>query len=175
MRFARLHADTLLFRDIIEMTQQEYDDLLVSNPAKAALLRPLVTDPQPTFDPATHKVEPGPIVIEATQARETWVVVAKTPEELEADELAEELAQVEARLTNLNEAIDEHQAVLAIPYSEPPIAANNTQEIAALRDRMRTAEQAIRGVERDLILTMRSAKWLLREARQRLNTALAAV
>jgi hypothetical protein len=85
MRFARLNPGLLTFKDIVEMEQAEYDALLISNPPKAALLRPLVTDPLPTIDPATQKIVAGPIVIEATQARETWVVVAKTAEEIQAD------------------------------------------------------------------------------------------
>jgi hypothetical protein len=165
-----------LLRDIIDLTQQEYDALLVSNPPKAALLRPLVTDPLPTIDPVTQRIVTGPIVIEATQARETWTIVAKTAEEIadeaEAAAIAADLAQVETRLTNLVDAINQHQAVLDIPYSEPAQEATNGLEITALRLRMKNAEQAIRGVERDLILTMRSVRWLLRETRKRLNESL---
>lgn len=165
MRFARLHPDTLLFRDIIEMTQQQYDALLISNPNKAALLRLLVTDPLPTINAAIEKIVVGPIVIEAAQARETWTVVPKTADELEADELEAEQSQIANRITNINEAIDEHQAILAIPYSEPPPAATNGLEITALRDRMRVAEQLLRVLERDMILTMRSTKWTMRKLR----------
>ena len=84
MRFARLHPN-LSLRDIIEMSQQEYDALVISNPNKAVLLRPLVTDPLPTINAAIEKIVAGPIVIEATQARETWTVVAKTQAEIDAD------------------------------------------------------------------------------------------
>jgi hypothetical protein len=85
MRFARLHPSTLLFKDIIEMSQQDYDALVISNPNKAALLRPLVVDPLPTINAAIEKIVAGPIVIEALQARETWTVVAKTQAEIDAE------------------------------------------------------------------------------------------
>lgn len=172
MRFARLFPETLLLRDIIEMSAQEYADLQVTNPAKAALLRPLVTDPLPTVT-ALQKIASGPIVIEATQARETWIVVNKTASELEAEELEAEQSQIADRLDKLNAAIAEHQAVLDIPYVELPPAATNGLEITALRDRMRVVERQVRSVERDLIVTMRSVKWTLRKLRTGVQAAAA--
>jgi hypothetical protein len=171
MRFARLFPVTLLLKDVIQLTQQQYAALQVSNPTKAALLRPLVTDILPTIT-ALQKIVAGPIVVEATQARETWLVVNKTASELEIEELETEQSQIADRITKINDAIAEHQAVLDVPYSEPAPAATNGLEITALRDRMRVAERAIRSVERDLIVTMRSTKWTLRKLRT--NTVVAA-
>jgi hypothetical protein len=168
MRFARLQQD-LSFRDLIEMEVTAYNDLLISKPDRAALLRPLVIDPSPTITTAEKVVE-GPIVVELTQARQTWTVVDKTAEDLEAEDLLAELAQVTARIDNLNAAIDEHAAILAVPYSEPVAAATNGAEITALRTRMKDTEQALRKVERDLVLNMRVSRWLMREARRRLST-----
>lgn len=169
MRFARLQQD-LSFRDLVEMEVTAYNDLLISKPDRAALLRPLVIDPSPTVTSIQKAVE-GPIVVELTQARQTWTVVDKTAEDLEAEDLLSELTQVTARIDGLNAAIDEHVAVLAIPYSEPAIAATNGAEINALRVRMKDTEQALRRVERDLVLNMRASRWLMREARRRLSAS----
>jgi hypothetical protein len=173
MRLARLFPD-LSFRDVVLMETQAYNDLQVSNPARYALLRVLVTDPLPTIT-NLQRIVAGPVVIEALQARETWTVIDKTPQEIadeaEAAAIAADLLQVQNRLDNLVEAINQHQAVLDVPYSEPPQAGTNALEITALRLRTRNAEQAIRGVERDLILAMRSARFLLRETKHRLSAA----
>lgn len=175
MRFAKLSPDLLSVIEVVDIEESVYLNWVATGNPKAQFMRYLVTDAQPTFDPATQVLEVGPYVIEATQVRETWVVRAKTAAELEADALAQELQQVQNRLDNLVAAIDEHQAVLNVPYNEPAPAGSNALEIAALRDRMRVAEQTVRSVERDLILTMRSTRWLLREAKQRLTSAAAAM
>jgi hypothetical protein len=163
MKFARLNPD-LTFLDIILMEQSAYNDLLISNPAEAALLRPLVVDPLPTPS-SLEKVVEGPVVIEATQARQTWILVPKTPEDLEADLIAAELDQLNNRIDNLVVAINDYQARLDIPYVEPARDGNNATEIDNLRVRVRAIERNERDLYRDLILTMRSARWLLRRAR----------
>lgn len=165
MRFLRLHSNTLTARDIIELSQEKFDSLAFTNPNKAALLRVLVTDPLPSFNPAIEKVEAGSIIVEATQARETWQVVPKTADDLEQDDLENELAQVTARINNLGTAISDYQAILDVPYSEPTKEPTNGAEIDALRVRMRQAERNFRDVYRDLILVMRSTRWILRRIR----------
>lgn len=64
---------------------------------------PLVADAQPAFDSATQKLVVGGYVVEATQVRQTWSVVALSAAELDdnADTTeAEQLRQVYTALKN---------------------------------------------------------------------------
>lgn len=64
-------------------------------PHPAGAVRPRVDDPLPAFDPATQKVVEGTPIVEPTQVRRTWTVVALTAAELDnlADKATAELAR----------------------------------------------------------------------------------
>jgi hypothetical protein len=61
----------------------ELDPALVAGlaPNKRDTLRTYSEDPRPA-DTATHYARIGPIVVDATTARRTWEMVAKTPEQV---------------------------------------------------------------------------------------------
>lgn len=90
--YARLDPLTLLVRDAVELTAEQYA-ALNGNP-KQAYIRPLVADPQPT-PTASQYVIAGPYVVEPTRVRKTWAVVEKSAEEIAAE------AEQEARLADL--------------------------------------------------------------------------
>jgi hypothetical protein len=87
MRFVLLDLLTGLVASVINLDASVYDRLVSTGNPKANALRPLVTDPQPTPGP-TQRVVKGPIVVEPTQARETWVIAQKTAEEIAAEQEA---------------------------------------------------------------------------------------
>jgi len=84
--YARL-TETGSLLDLVDITPEQYA-ALAGNP-KQSRLRLLVTDAQPTPS-ATQYVAPGPVVIEPTQARRTWVLVAKSAAQIDAETLAAE-------------------------------------------------------------------------------------
>lgn len=86
--------------------------------------------------------------------------------QIEADALAVERAGLAAQIDKLTLAIDQYQALLDVPYSEPAQAGTTALEITALRARMRSSERGARDIWRDLISTMKSAKYLLRQSRR---------
>lgn len=53
-------------------------------PSKRATLRLYSEDPRPTPS-ATQYVAPGPVVVDETTARKTWLLVEKTAEQIAAD------------------------------------------------------------------------------------------
>lgn len=99
--YARL-SEAGEFRDTVELTPDQYH-AFDGNP-KQQLLRPFITDAQPV-PLSTQTVQPGPIVVELTQVRQTWILVDKTAAELAAEtEAAERIAdvtQIMTVLTNL--------------------------------------------------------------------------
>ena len=87
MRFALLDLLTGQVSSVVNIDAGVYERLVSTGNPKALALRPLVTDTQPTPGP-TERVVKGPFVVEATRARETWVIVQKTAEELAAEQEA---------------------------------------------------------------------------------------
>lgn len=87
MRFVLLDLLTGLVASVINIDVGVYERLVSTGNQKANALRPLVTDPQPTPG-QTQRVVKGPIVVEPTQARETWVITQKTAEEIAAEQEA---------------------------------------------------------------------------------------
>lgn len=99
MKYARIDPLTQAVT-IIEIEQATYEALVEAANPKAAYLRPLVIDPRPT-PTASQVVNPGPIVIEPTQARQTWVLVSKSAEQLADETQQTELAQLKAMIATL--------------------------------------------------------------------------
>jgi hypothetical protein len=99
MRFVLLDLLTGLVASVINLDAGVYERLVSTGNPKAQALRPLVTDARPTPGP-TERVVNGPILVEPTQARETWVIVQKTSEELLAEqEAAERVAEYQSLRT----------------------------------------------------------------------------
>lgn len=67
-----------------DLTPEQYASLAQS---KRDTLRVYSIDPQPT-PPSTQYVVAGPVVVDATTARKTWLLVDKSPEQLEAEAFA---------------------------------------------------------------------------------------
>lgn len=65
-----------------ELTEEQYAALLVNG--KAAILRAYSVDPQPQPLPSQY-VQPGPLAIDDTSARRTWVLVDKSAEQMAAE------------------------------------------------------------------------------------------
>lgn len=141
-RFARLNAD-LTLRDIIDIAQATYD-ALAGNP-KQALLRPLTIDVQPV-PLATQVVDPGPIVIEPTQARQTWALRLKTLAEIERDALAVELQQIDLLITDLQTQRDVTRATWD-GYTAAQLRAEQWRDRQAL---LRLAVFAARRIRRGM-------------------------
>ena len=79
--YARLDPLTMLVRDIVRLTPEQYA-ALDGNP-KQTFVRPLVTDAQPV--PTNAQVlRAGPYVVESNQVRKTWVLVDKSADEIAA-------------------------------------------------------------------------------------------
>ncbi len=158
--YARLTPDKLALEQTVELTTEE---LAALGEWKQSFMRLYVIDAQPTPS-ATQKVIDGAPLIDETSYHRTWALIDKSAAELEAEAISTEKAELEDRITKLKAAIDQYQALLDVPYAEPAQAGSNALEITALRDRMRDQERAMRDVYRDLILAMKSARWLCRDA-----------
>ena len=102
--YARLDPLTMLVRDIVRLTPEQYA-ALDGNP-KQALVRPLVTDAQPVPTSA-QLLRAGPYVVEPNQVRKTWVLVDKSAEEIaaEAEQAARtvDLAQIRSVITAMRD------------------------------------------------------------------------
>lgn len=103
-RFARLNAAANAVAEIIDIDPEIYAALLATGNPKAQFLRPLVTDAAPTPTATQHLVR-GPVVIEPTQARETWLLVDKTADELAAETAATDRAATLQQLKALQAAL----------------------------------------------------------------------
>jgi hypothetical protein len=104
---------------------------------------PLVIDAQPTPG-ANQVVVSGGIMFEETQARQTWSLRDMTADEIEAEALALELAQIDTLLAN----IDTQNAVTNAQFN----AMTTAQKFDVLR------------ADRNHLL--RAAKFLLRRAKR---------
>lgn len=99
MRFVVIDLRTGFVALVVDIDAAIYQHLVASGNPKAAALRQLVSDPVPTPG-ANQRVIAGPIVVEPTRARETWVVVDKTAEEIAAEqEAASRAAEYQAPRT----------------------------------------------------------------------------
>ena len=104
---------------------------------------PLVIDAQPVPS-ATQRVEFSGYVFEPTQVRQPWALVDKTADELEAEALQTEKQQITTYLADLQVQLDVSNATRA--------ALTNSQRIDEL--------------EKDTRVLMKSAKYLLRQAKR---------
>jgi len=88
MKYARLNPLDGTIAEYIDITQAQYDSL-AGNP-KQAYLRLFVEVERPVPN-ATQTVQDGPVVLSATTATQSWLLVAKTAEQLarEADTTAD--------------------------------------------------------------------------------------
>lgn len=99
MRFVVLDLQTGFVAVVVDIDTAVYQHLVASGNPKANALRQLITDPLPTPG-INQRVIAGPIVVEPTRARETWVVVDKTQEEIAAEqEAASRVAEYQALRT----------------------------------------------------------------------------
>jgi hypothetical protein len=103
MIYARINPDTGL--------PEVRDFAAPPNAAKGWL--PLVIDAQPTPS-ATQRVVDAGIVFEPTQARQTWALVDKTADELEADALNDEKAQLVNWLADVQTQLNLENAARAL-------------------------------------------------------------
>lgn len=125
---------------IVELTAEEYAALVVNG--KAAYLRIWVVDPQPQFTD-TQALFAGPIVITETEARQTWVVSNKTPEEIERDQANAEVATLRQLIVSLTTDIDAYNAT-------PDVSGTVAQQAAKLDARLKDVERQQRRTNRIL-------------------------
>jgi hypothetical protein len=126
---------------LVELTPEQYAALQENG--KAANLRLWVVDAQPTPS-ATQVVVNAGIVVGEIEAHQTWTLRDKTATELEDDALAEELAQLDTLLAN----IDTQNAITNAAFN----AMTTAQKFDVLR------------ADRNHLL--RAAKFLLRRAKR---------
>lgn len=87
------------FERLVELTVEQYAALQVNG--KAQWLRAWVVDQQPT-PTATQVVERGPVVVSATEARQTWSLRDKLASELESESIiAERNSSIDGMLTDI--------------------------------------------------------------------------
>ena len=110
---------------------------------KAANLRLWVVDSRPVPGASQVVIDAG-IVVGPVEAHETWALRDKTADELEADALSEEKAQIAAYITDLQTQLDISNAARA--------ALTNVQRLNEL--------------EKDTRIAMKAAKFLLRQAKR---------
>lgn len=165
--YAFLTDDLLAVKTWDALSDASYASLVAAANPKATRYRLQSVDVVPVVA-ADQTYFQGPFVIEDALVRQTWVVRSKTAQELAADDAQAERQQIADRIDKLNVSIDAFQALLDVPYVEPPAAGTNAAEIAALRDRMRLVERNQRDIWRDLILTMKSVRGELRQTKQAL-------
>lgn len=96
--YVRFNADGAIDRHL-DLTTEQYASLQANG--KAAWLRLWIVEAEPV-PTATQVVVPGPIIISATEARQTWTIRDKTAAELEAESVAAELAKADEILADLS-------------------------------------------------------------------------
>lgn len=92
MIYARINPDNSV--SLVDLDPAFVASLVAAGNPKANSIRAYVIDAQPVPSSAQRVVDAG-YVIEATQARKTWGLVAKSASELSAETDASELAQLE--------------------------------------------------------------------------------
>jgi hypothetical protein len=105
--YARLDPATLQFATLVELTPEQYAALEVNG--KAIYLRAWSVDPKPTPS-ATQIVFSGPIVIDATTARQTWTLQDKSAEQIDREQAEADRPQIRAMLAAM-QAYAENQDV----------------------------------------------------------------
>jgi hypothetical protein len=143
MTYARLTEDLLGIERLNAISDAEFAVLAAAFNPKTARFRLQVDDALPTPLP-TQKIVSTGYVIELNQIRQTWALVDKTADELEADALSEEAQQVTGYIADI-------QAQLDVSNADRALLTN---------------AQRINELEKDTRVTMRAAKWLLRQAKR---------
>lgn len=148
--YARINAAGGLDR-LVEISAAQYAALVANG--KAAQLRPWVVDPTPT-PTASQVAELGPVTISANEARQTWIVRAKTQAELDADANAAELDQILA-------GIDLTTARIAAYNPNPDVTGTTAERALKLETRQKEDELQLRDLNR-------AVRYLLRRIRSQL-------
>lgn len=153
-KYAKLSAS---LDSIIEIV--EFD---VLPPHKTGRVRPLVVDSQPAFNPATQRVTFSSYVIEPSQVRQTWQVVAPSQAELDAIANASERQAVKDLRTQIAADIDESQTdqAQAQAFIDLNGSATNTQrndEVLNQAKRDKAAYQRYRRLARAIRELLRTA------------------
>lgn len=104
MRFVVIDLLTGFVTAVVDIDVVVYQHLVASRNPKVAALRELFTDPRPTPG-QNQRVIVGPIVVELTRARETWVVIDKTQDEIAAEQEAANRADEYQALRGLIDAL----------------------------------------------------------------------
>ncbi len=139
MQYARLTPDLQSVERIIELDVQYVASLAES---KRAVLRSYLIDAAPTPG-ANQKIAAGPVVINLTTARQTWILVNKTQTEIDAENQITELAALKLMVQALTEDID--LGITAAPT---------------------TAAQAflhIQELKRQILRLNRAVRWMLKQ------------
>jgi hypothetical protein len=132
--YARLDPATLQFERLVELTPEQYAALEVNG--KALYLRAWSIDAPPVPGP-TQVVVAGPVVIDSTTARQTWVLQEKSAALIEYEQTETDKPQVRAMLAAM-------------------------QAYAANQDVSGTAVQRIERLELWVLRLVRIAIWLVR-------------
>jgi hypothetical protein len=129
------------FEKLVELTPEEYAGMQANG--KAVNLRLWAPTEAPVAQ-AGQVVEAAAPIIDATTATQAWAVRSKTADELEAEALAAEKAQLATYLADIQTQLDISNAT---------------------RGAM-TANQRLNTLENDTRATMKAAKFLLRQAKR---------
>lgn len=137
--YARLDPLTSQVRDLVDLTQAQFD-ALAGNP-KQAFIRPLVVDAMPVPTSAQLVYSTG-YVTEADRVRQTWALRDKLPHELDMEAEAQTVSQLKALANTLQ---------TDIAAGVTPAPSNLAGVVADLQDLKRRA-----------LRTDRVILWLLR-------------
>lgn len=143
MKYAQLDPLSNAVTRIVDLTAEQVE-ALQGNP-KLQWLRPFVEDQLPAVT-AAQIAEPGGYLVEPAQVRWTWRVRDKTPDELQADAVRDELAALKETVT------DALVADIAAGVSAPPTTL--AQAAAHIQELKRRQQRA----DRILLWLLRSAQ-----------------
>ena len=132
--YARLTAEMNAVDLLLELTAEQYVALEANG--KASWLRLWAVDAQPTPG-ATQVVEHGPIVINETEARQTWALREKTQAELDAEANSADRPTIKAAITALS-------ADIAAYNANPDVTGTAVERLAKLEARVKELERQVR-------------------------------
>jgi hypothetical protein len=135
-----------VFDSLHDLSAEQYNALVANG--KAAHLRLWIVDPEPV-DIAPQVFHQGPIVITATEARQTWVIRDKTPAELDRDSNATDLPQLKQLVTELTSDIQAYNA-------NPDTNGTAAERLTKLESRQKESERQTRRNNRILRYYLRS-------------------
>lgn len=138
MKVARLTEDLLSVDAVFEATQEQYD-ALKAHPTKAEIHWPYIVDAKPVAT-ALQLVVDGPLVVEPTQVRKTWLLQAKDAGQIEFEELQAEKAQLAQLILDVKTQLDITNATFN--------AATTNGRFDILRDDRRLTLRALRFILR---------------------------